>query len=106
MIEAKIFNHVKCVFSEKFDCDIDESDYIKLCEKANDPLKHCRSYNHSDNRDFRLVRFKGKIVTVVYNENQGLVQTVVYPRPKDKQRYRESEKMWKSLNKYGLYRIY
>lgn len=82
-----------------FDIEIEESDYTKLYEKSTDPLKHCKCVNHSSYRDYRIIRFRGRLITVAFDQRSDSLYTVVYPRPKDKGVYKRAEKVWKKLSR-------
>ena len=80
------YRHTKLRMKERFDMDIDESDYMKLCEISKE------SYvikPYSTNRDFRVLRYKGRVMTIGFNNKYGLVNTVLYTYKKDMRDYKK-----------------
>lgn len=70
------FNHTKQRLKQRFNMDMNESDYIELCKLSKNAYK---SRDYSKNRDTRIVDFKNKTLSVGYNHKLGLVNTVMHP---------------------------
>jgi len=84
-ISKRKFNNTKKRLKQRFNIDIDKKDYIKLCELSKDSYM-CREYK--DNKETRMIEFKNKTISVGFNKNLGLVNTVVYNKKRDLKYYK------------------
>ena len=84
------FNHTKERLKERYKLDLTKEEYSQLCKQVENSFV---SSPYSKNRDSRITVFKGKVITVGYNKQKKLINTVLYNNKRQLRYY----KMYKQI---------